>query len=73
LDGKHDSHGSLGTLPGEGRTSLGIFPTQTGAASAILDSAAGWITPEQAVETLNDCDCLQLIAPKEAHGDKQQG
>src|SRR5262249_43815450 len=26
---------------------------------------AGWITSEQAVETLNDCDCFQLIAPKE--------
>jgi hypothetical protein len=26
---------------------------------------AGWITPEQAVEALDDCDCLQLIEPKE--------
>ena len=34
---------------------------------------AGWITPEQAVETLNDCDCLQLIVPKETHDDEQQG
>lgn len=33
---------------------------------------AGWITSEQAVETLNDCDCLQLIAPKETHDDGQQ-
>jgi hypothetical protein len=32
---------------------------------------AGWITPEQAVETLADCDCLQLIEPKEiADGNK---
>jgi hypothetical protein len=22
---------------------------------------AGWITPEQAVEALDDCDCLQLV------------
>jgi len=22
---------------------------------------AGWITPEQAVEALADCDCLQLV------------
>jgi hypothetical protein len=27
---------------------------------------AGWITPEQAVESLADCDCLQLIEPKKA-------
>jgi superfamily II DNA or RNA helicase len=26
---------------------------------------AGWISPEQAVGTLADCDCLQLIEPKE--------
>jgi hypothetical protein len=26
---------------------------------------AGWISPEEAVELLADCDCLQLIAPKE--------
>jgi len=26
---------------------------------------AGWISPEQAVEVLADCDCLQLIEPKE--------
>jgi hypothetical protein len=26
---------------------------------------AGWISPEQAVEALSDCDCLQLIEPKE--------
>ena len=27
---------------------------------------AGWITPEQAVEALAECDCLQLITtPKE--------
>jgi len=25
---------------------------------------AGWITPEQAVEALADCDCLQLVEPK---------
>jgi hypothetical protein len=25
---------------------------------------AGWLTPEQAVEALADCDCLQLIEPK---------
>jgi hypothetical protein len=25
---------------------------------------AGWISPEQAVEALADCDCLQLIEPK---------
>jgi len=25
----------------------------------------GWISPEQAVEVLADCDCLQLIEPKE--------
>jgi len=25
---------------------------------------AGWITPEQAMEALGDCDCLQLIEPK---------
>jgi hypothetical protein len=27
--------------------------------------AAGLIEPEQALELLADCDCLQLIAPKE--------
>jgi hypothetical protein len=27
---------------------------------------AGWISPEEAVEALADCDCLQLIEPKEA-------
>jgi hypothetical protein len=27
---------------------------------------AGLITPEQALDTLADCDCLQLIEPKEA-------
>jgi hypothetical protein len=27
---------------------------------------AGWISPEQAVEALADCDCLQLIEPKES-------
>jgi hypothetical protein len=27
---------------------------------------AGWVTPEQAAEILEDCDCLQLIEPK--HG-----
>jgi hypothetical protein len=26
---------------------------------------AGWITPEQVVETLADCDYLQLIEPKD--------
>jgi hypothetical protein len=26
---------------------------------------AGWISPEQAVEALADCNCLQLIEPKE--------
>jgi hypothetical protein len=26
---------------------------------------AGWITPEQGVEALADCNCLQLIEPKE--------
>lgn len=26
---------------------------------------AGWISPEQAVEALKDCDALQLIEPKE--------
>jgi hypothetical protein len=26
---------------------------------------AGWIGPEQAVEALADCDCLQLVEPKE--------
>jgi hypothetical protein len=26
---------------------------------------ADWITPEQAGEALKDCDCLQLIEPKE--------
>src|SRR5262249_24276495 len=26
--------------------------------------AAGWISPEQAVEALADCDCLQLVEPK---------
>ena len=26
---------------------------------------AGWISPEQAVEALADCDALQLIEPKE--------
>jgi hypothetical protein len=26
---------------------------------------AGWITPEQAVEALAECDCLHLISPKE--------
>jgi hypothetical protein len=26
---------------------------------------AGWITPEQAVETLEDCHHLQLIEPNE--------
>jgi len=25
----------------------------------------GWISPEQAVDALHDCDCLQLIEPKE--------
>jgi hypothetical protein len=29
---------------------------------------AGWITPEQAVETLADCDCLQLISPEKTNG-----
>jgi hypothetical protein len=27
---------------------------------------AGWISPEQAVEALADCGCLQLIEPKES-------
>jgi len=27
--------------------------------------AAGLIEPEQAIELLADCDCLQLIEPKE--------
>jgi hypothetical protein len=27
---------------------------------------AGWISPEEAVEALADCDCLKLIEPKEA-------
>jgi hypothetical protein len=26
---------------------------------------AGWISPEEAVEALADCDCLKLIEPKE--------
>jgi hypothetical protein len=26
---------------------------------------ADWITPERAIEALNDCDCLQLIEPKD--------
>jgi hypothetical protein len=26
---------------------------------------AGWISPEDAVEALADCNCLQLITPKE--------
>src|SRR5438128_11207572 len=26
--------------------------------------AAGWISPEQAVEALGDCDCLQLVEAK---------
>jgi len=26
---------------------------------------AGWLTPEQAVEALEDCNCLQLVEPKE--------
>jgi hypothetical protein len=25
----------------------------------------GWIEPEQALELLHECDCLQLISPKE--------
>jgi hypothetical protein len=29
---------------------------------------AEWITPEQAVEALADCDCLKLIEPKETRG-----
>jgi hypothetical protein len=24
---------------------------------------AGWISPEQAIEALAECDCLQLISP----------
>jgi hypothetical protein len=31
---------------------------------------AEWITPEQAVETLADCDCLQLIEPRNNNGKK---
>ena len=31
---------------------------------------AGWIKPEQAIETLADCDCLQLISPERTHGNK---
>jgi hypothetical protein len=27
---------------------------------------AGWISPEEAVEALADCDCLHLVEPKEA-------
>ena len=26
---------------------------------------AGWISPEQAVEALADCDCLQLVGVRE--------
>jgi hypothetical protein len=26
--------------------------------------AAGWISPEQAVQALAECDCLQLVEPK---------
>jgi hypothetical protein len=26
---------------------------------------AGWITPEQAIEALEDCNWLQLVEPKE--------
>jgi hypothetical protein len=26
---------------------------------------AGWISPEQAVEALADCDCLQLVGARE--------
>jgi hypothetical protein len=38
---------------------------QADIASIGIALRAGWITPEQAVEVLADCDCLQLIEPKE--------
>jgi hypothetical protein len=28
---------------------------------------AGLVEPEQALELLHECDCLQLISPKEFH------
>jgi hypothetical protein len=28
---------------------------------------AGLVEPEQALELLRECDCLQLISPKEIH------
>jgi hypothetical protein len=31
---------------------------------------AGWLDPEQAVEALHDCDCLQLISPERSHGNE---
>ena len=29
----------------------------------------GLIEPEQALELLNDCDCLQLIEPRDIHNE----
>jgi len=34
-------------------------------ASVGIALKAGWITPEQAVEALADCDCLQLVGIRE--------
>jgi len=31
---------------------------------------AGLVEPEQALELLNDCDCLQLIEPGNNNGEK---
>jgi len=29
---------------------------------------AGWITPEEAVQALRECDCLRLIEPPKGSG-----
>jgi hypothetical protein len=32
---------------------------------------AGLVEPEQALELLADCDCLQLISPERNHGNEE--
>src|SRR5215467_6544065 len=55
------------------RTALRLAPRAAVAKPRARLLRPDGLRPEQAVETLNDCDCLQLIAPKEAQGDEQQG